>query len=87
MISFLTTFFQKTYELFASVRVPGFNISLISVLFGSFGAIVSISVLKTFFGLGNSSVSGGLGTMHSVRQKGGNNKKLKISEERKKDKK
>lgn len=84
MISFLTTFFQKTYDLFNSIRVPGFNISIMSVMLGALGALVSISLLKMFFGLGNSAVSGG--SSHFT-QKGGNNLRMKIHELRKGDEK
>lgn len=82
MISFLTMFFDKTYQLFASIRVPGFNVSILGVLLGSISAVVSISLLKIFFGLGNSAVSG---SSHIFKQNGGNNKNIKISEKRKGD--
>lgn len=82
MISFLTTFFQKTYELFSSVNIPGFNVSILSVWFGAAGAICSIAILKLFFGIGNSTVSGG---SSFFKQKGGNNQRIKVSKERKGD--
>lgn len=89
MLSYLRVFFEKTYELFDSVNVPGFNISIMTVLLGAFGALVSISLLKMIFGLGNSAVSGGFSTLAGMRvsQRGGNNEKIKISKERSKDKK
>lgn len=85
MLNFLTMFLQKTYDLLSTIRVPGFNISLISIMFGSIGAMVSISLLKMIFGLGNTSVSGGLSSLKSLSSRdvsGGNNKNIKIAKER-----
>lgn len=87
MIDFLTTFFAKTYELLSTIRVPGFNISILTVMYGSVGALLSISLLRLFFGLGNSVVSGGSSLARGAYHKGGNNNNIKISDERKGDKK
>ena len=84
MVSYLQTFFELTYELFASIRVPGFGISILVVLLGSVGAVVSISLLKMFFGIGNSAVSGG---SRYFFQKGGNSRNIKIDEKRRGDEK
>lgn len=82
MVSYLTMFFEKTYELLNSVNVPGFNISIMTVMLGAVGAVVSISLLKLIFGLGNSAVSGG---SRFLTQNGGNNKNIRTSKERKDD--
>lgn len=79
MLELISTFLDCTYEFLNSIRIPGFNISFMSVLFGAFGAVISIALLKMFFGLGDSSFSSG----SSIR--GGNNKRIKISSERRGD--
>lgn len=81
-LELLQTVLQGTYDLMNSIMVPGFNISILAVLVGACGAMVSIGLLRLIFGLGNSSVSS-MG--RSVQ--GGNNKKIKTSKERKGDKK
>lgn len=83
MINFLKVFLENVWALFENTRVPGFNISIATVLFGSVGAVLSISFLKLIFGLGNSAVSGG----SAFVGRGGNNNKIKTSNERKGDKK
>lgn len=82
MVSFLEMFFDYTYQLFASIKVPGFDISVLGVFLGAITAVVSIAILKMLFGLGNSAVSGG--SSHFT-QKGGNNIRMKIAEKRKGD--
>lgn len=83
-MSLLKEFLGSTYELMCSIKVPGFNISFMSVFMGAFGAVVSVAVMKLIFGLGNSAVSS-LGSMLRSGQHGGNNKNIKISENRKGD--
>lgn len=73
----LKTLFTSTYELLSSVRVPGFNISFMAVIYGMFGAFLSISILKLLLGVGN--------TDSGIFQRGGNNSKIKISNDRKGD--
>ena len=80
VMDIIATLLQSTYDFMNSIYVPGFNISFMSVLLGACAAMVSIGLLKLIFGLGNSSVSS-LG--RSVR--GGNNKNIRISNDRKGD--
>lgn len=83
-MALLREFLQQTYNFMNSIYVPGFNISFMSVFLGAFGAVVSIAILKLIFGLGNSSISS-LGSAFRGSQRGGNNKNIKISNDRKGD--
>lgn len=73
----LKMFLLSTYDFLNSVYVPGFNVSVMSVFLGMFGAFISISVLKLLLGIGN--------TGSGLLQRGGNNSKIKVSKERKGD--
>lgn len=78
-MSLLREFLFQSYNFMDSIKVPGFNVSFISVYLGLFGTVVSIAILKLIFGLGNSSTGSG----RSVR--GGNNNNIKVSEKRRYD--
>lgn len=80
VVKLLSEFLNSAYQFIDSIKVPGFNISFMDIMLGSCGALLSISLLKLIFGLGNSSVSS-LG--RSIR--GGNNNNIKISKNRKGD--
>lgn len=80
MLDLISTVLGNTYNFMNSIYVPGFNISFMSIFLGAVGAMVSIALLKMFFGLGNTAV-GSVG--RSIR--GGNNKNIKVSNERKGD--
>lgn len=83
-IELIETWLFNSYQFLASIKVPGFDVSFIQLLFGVTGAILSISFLKMFFGLGNpaTNVTGIVGGL-----KGGNNKNIKISKNRRHDEK
>ncbi len=88
-IELLESLLFNSYQFLASVKVPGFDVSFIQLLFGATGAIMSIGFLKMFFGLGNPSVSAS-SIIHSFgrkksKSKGGNNKRIKVSQNRRKD--
>lgn len=68
----------QSYQFLASIKVPGFSISFIQLFFGVFAVVVSIGYARMFFGLGGDVV-------RAVKQKGGNNKNIKVSNERKGD--
>lgn len=80
MIDYLTMFWSKTYELFDSVNVPGFSVSIADITIGAFIAVASLGILKLIFGLGNSSLS-------AINRLGGNNKNIKIHHNRSNDEK
>lgn len=78
LLDFFSLFFRKIVELHTSIVFPGTSFSIFTLVFlGAFGAVV-ISVLRHFFGL----ASGSAGLL-----KGGNNRNIRISKERKNDKK
>lgn len=72
----------QTYQFLASIKVPGFDISFIQLFFGIIAIpIISIGFAKIFFGLGDTSIF----HFSSLRQRGGNSKKIKTSKERQGD--
>lgn len=77
-LELIKSLFFNSYQFLASIKVPGFDLSFIQLLFGLFGAYVSICFLRLFFGLGDSQ-------LRSSSQSGGNNKNIKISKERRGD--
>lgn len=84
-VELIETLLFNSYQFLASIKVPGFDISFIQLMFGATGALLSIAFLRMFFGLGNSSVNAG-GIVSGISH-GGNNRKVKISEKRKGDQK
>lgn len=76
----VSTWLYETYQFLASIKVPGFDISFIQLFIGAFCVVISIGFARMFFGLGGSAAS-------FFGQHGGNNKNIKVSEERKGDKK
>ena len=92
-MEYISTVMNSIYNLFDSVTIPIVNVSALSLFLGIFGAYVSIVLLKMFFGLGNTA-TGNYSMILSGRnmakaevfsQRGGNNKNVKISKERKND--
>lgn len=79
MLELIKTVLSNAYNFMDSIKVPGFNISFMAIFMGAVGAMVSIGLLKMIFGLGDSTVS----SIHIGRA--GNNKNIKISNERKGD--
>lgn len=92
-MEYISTVMNSIYDLFDSVTIPIVNVSALSLFLGIFGAYVSIVLLKMFFGLGNTATSGyssintgrGVFKAYVFSQRGGNNKNVKISKERKND--
>lgn len=70
----------QSYQFLASIKVPGFNISFIQLFFGVYAVTVSIGFARMFFGLGGD-------VARAFSQRGGNNKKIKVSKDRKGDSK
>ena len=75
--NFLRMFFGKVYDLFG-ITWPGTNLSILGIFLGVMGTYFTISLVQQFTGFGISVASS---------QKGGNNKNIKISKDRKGDEK
>ena len=74
--SFLNTFFDLIYDLF-SIHWPGTNLSILGIFLGVMGTYFTISVVQQFTGFGIA--------IASQSQRGGNNKNIKVSKDRKGD--
>lgn len=79
----LSSYLSEVYKFIDGIKIPGIGVSFLSLMFGCFGAYLSIVLLQTVWGLGDTTVSKVVG----FKSNGGNNKKIKTSNRRKGDKK
>lgn len=78
MIAIITTLFSGWYDLLTSVKFPGTNFSIFSLLMITLFVSICISLVLSLIGYGGLVMSRG-------EQKGGNNKRLSLPEARKED--
>lgn len=72
---------SNVFNLLTSVKFPGTSYSIFGLLMASTGVIVVVATIRMFFGLMSIDPTPRVkGT-----QRGGNNKRIKVSEERKDD--
>ena len=81
MRSIISALASNVFDMFTSVKFPGTSYSIFGLLMASAGVVLVVSVIRLFFGLMAVDPTTGLKGM----QRGGNNRKIKVSEERKGD--
>ena len=95
MLDFVKVFLSKSWEFF-SIKWPGFNFSIGTVFLAVAASVGALSMICKMIGVGGPSgmgdVVGGLYDMAKPKrqigfQYGGNNRNIKISKERKNDRK
>ena len=82
LFSAIQVLVSKSWSLISSIDFPGTHISLAIVMLGSALAVFSLNLLGSIFWF---SVEGDVHALGKEYQKGGNNKKIKISDSRKGD--
>lgn len=85
LTSWFSLLFDKTVALLNSVNFPGTKWSILSLLLIVLSLNVVIFVLRFIFGLGLSVNSARQGYLRRMVSRGGNNRKIKIADNRKND--
>lgn len=78
--SFLVQLFNSVFQMF-QITIPGTTITFWGLALGLFATFVVLSVLKQFTGLGLSTARG----PSKQSQRGGNNRNIKVNQNRKND--
>lgn len=84
VFDFISMFFSNIWRLFM-IEYPGVNIPIGFILIGALVAVLGLSILGHILGFSFSPVSIVRSFYKHEQRKGGNNKNIKISSERKGD--
>lgn len=86
MLDFVKIFFSKAWEFF-SIKWPGFDFSIGTVFLATAASLGSLTMIYKMIGVGAVSSAFGVARRGLQYSKGGNNRSIKVSDERKNDRK